>query len=253
MKQTGIWATILAAIAIGNSAPIALGADGEADRPETKPETKLEIEIDFEDPDTADPTGEEPEEPANEPLTRVRVERTLAEMATLVNQLLNFGGEPRPSVEDLVAYYAPLAQISYYYTTLSPNDLQCLTREQYRNLLLDLVGSFPDPLQRYRYDYRIDSLEIGPDGSEATVEGRTFETITINGRPVWNLVQAWAISLVPEGDRVLVQQEVSSEEPNLDLVPRCPRPDFMSGNILDRGRARQSNRSALTGGDFLKP
>ncbi len=169
------------------------------------------------------------------PLSRGRVERVLASIAVLVNRSLNAGdSDPDRSVEELVSYYDSIAQVAYYYTNPAPNRLQCLTREQYRQMLLNLARSFPDPLQSYRYDYRIDRIEIGPEGRQADVTGTIFETLTINGRVVWQLEQAWAVALVARGDRVLVQQEVSAETDNLQLVPRCPRPDFLSDDILDR-------------------
>ncbi|MEO0948402.1 MAG: hypothetical protein AAFY11_09725 [Cyanobacteria bacterium J06641_5] len=241
MKQQSILALFLAAIAWGSPLltvraqeepvkPADLWPNGN---PELAPAGGIESPDAAEDVETGE-EPEEPEEPADKPLTRERVERTIAEIASLVNRLLNVGQGPRPAVDEIIAYYAPLAQVSYYYTTLAPQELQCLTREQYRNTLMDLAGSFPDPLQEYRYDYRIDRLEVNPDGSEATVIGRTFEAVAIGGRPVWKLTQAWTMSLIPKGDRVLIQEEVSSEELDLRLVPNCPRPDFMSPSILER-------------------
>ena len=238
MKRQRILALLMVAIAWGSPLRVA-----RAQEPETPEELWPDLEtldLEIEEGEEEEPT-KEPEKPADEPLTRGRVERTIAEIATLVNRLLNAGRGPRPSVDDLVAYYAPLAQVSYYYTTLAPQELQCLTREQYRDLLMDLAGSFPDPLQEYRYDYRIDRIDLEPDGSKATVVGQTFETIAINNQPVWGLTQAWTVSLVPKGDRALIQQEISSEDLNLRRVPSCPRPDFMSGSILEQHRLQVNN------------
>lgn len=254
MKQQRIFALLLAAIAWGS--PLLAVRAQEPVQPEDifpNAETpKLEGGIEAAEDDATEagepaaeePAAEEPEEPeepADEPLTRDRVERTLAEISALVNRLLNVGRGPRPTVDDIVGYYSPLAQVSYYYTTLAPKELQCLTREQYRDMLQDLAGSFPDPLQEYSYDYRVDRLDLEPDGSKATVIGRSFEAVTINSRPVWKLTQAWTISLVPKGDRVLIEQEVSSEELDLRLVPSCSRPNFMSQSVLERHQQQPSN------------
>lgn len=157
------------------------------------------------------------------PMTRRQVRNFLEDLAELVNEIFATADRDASQVETLIGYYLPEARIGFYYTNfeVGQDNLSCYSREDYRQLILELVEEFPPTGQTYRSIYYIDEIEINETENTATVIGTIEETLARDGEPTLTLIQTWRVELQAIAGEIAIASELSSGDRDLDNLPSC--------------------------------